>query len=32
MQELSVQAVFHEYEPLLKAYYKRVTEDDVEVF
>ena len=32
MQELSVQAVFHEYEPLLKAYYKRVTEDDVEYF
>ena len=32
MQEASVQAVFTEYEPILQAYFKRVTENDVEYF
>ena len=32
MAEISVQAVLTEYEPLLKKYYKRVTEKDAEYF
>ena len=32
MAELSVQAVLTEYEPMLKAYYTRVTQADTEYF